>query len=88
MASVAAPRSRFGGRVSVVVGTRSAVFAPLARLGLIIVDEERDSSYSRRPRPALPRPRCGGHAGRLESCPVGAGLGRPGHGVHRQCHAQ
>ncbi|OFW49139.1 MAG: primosomal protein N' [Acidobacteria bacterium RIFCSPLOWO2_12_FULL_68_19] len=33
------------GDVDVVVGTRSAVFAPLARTGLIIVDEEQDSSY-------------------------------------------
>jgi primosomal protein N' (replication factor Y) (superfamily II helicase) len=33
------------GRAGVVVGTRSAVFAPLARPGLFIVDEEHDASF-------------------------------------------
>jgi primosomal protein N' (replication factor Y) len=33
------------GDVNIVVGTRSAVFAPIDRLGLIIVDEEHDSAY-------------------------------------------
>jgi primosomal protein N' (replication factor Y) (superfamily II helicase) len=33
------------GEARVVVGTRSAVFAPLENLGLIIIDEEQESAY-------------------------------------------
>lgn len=41
----AAWRSAQDGQADIVIGTRLAVFTPMPRLGIIVVDEEHDASY-------------------------------------------
>lgn len=61
-----------------VIGTRSALFLPHENLGLIIIDEEHDSSYKQE----SPAPRYNGRdtgimLGSLHSCPVLLGSATP-----------
>lgn len=41
----------YSGEVSFVLGTRSAIFAPLPNLGLIIIDEEQEGTYKQEETP-------------------------------------
>ncbi len=45
-------RRLMAGEIDIVVGTRSALFAPFSRLRLIVVDEEHDESYKNQRQPA------------------------------------
>ncbi|SFC37558.1 replication restart DNA helicase PriA [Marinospirillum celere] len=38
-------RSAMEGKADIVLGTRSAIFTPLPRLGLLVIDEEHDASF-------------------------------------------
>lgn len=66
------------GKYDIVVGARSAVFAPISDLGLIIVDEEHDDSYKQiDPAPRYHAKHCAFMRAKLNNAPVICGSATP-----------
>jgi len=66
-----------GGLARVVVGVRSAVFAPIANLGVIVVDEEHDSSFKQDQLPRYHGRDVAIKRAQVEACPVVLGSATP-----------
>lgn len=71
-------RQMLSGGSQVVIGTRSAVFAPLPNLGLILLDEEHDSSFKQTQLvPAYHARTIARWRAELENCPLILGSATP-----------
>lgn len=65
------------GEVSIVIGARSAIFAPLSRIGAIIIDEEHTSSYHQERDPRYRAIDVAMKRGKTHHCPVILGSATP-----------
>jgi primosomal protein N' (replication factor Y) len=72
----------------VVIGTRSAVFAPLHQLGLVVLDEEHDSSFKQdQPAPCYHARTVAQWRAQISDCPLLLGSATPALETWQQAHA-
>lgn len=63
--------------VSIVIGARSAIFAPLTNIGIIIIDEEHSSTYKQDNTPKYNAIDIALYRGKYHNCPVVLGSATP-----------
>jgi primosomal protein N' (replication factor Y) len=67
----------YQGKIDIMIGARSAIFAPFPNLGLIIVDEEHDTSYKQEKRPLYHTRELAGKRAELERATLVLGSATP-----------
>lgn len=65
------------GECKIVIGARSAIFAPIQSLGLIIIDEEHDSSYKSETNPRYNAKELAGYMAKKNNIPLVLGSATP-----------
>ena len=70
-------RKILDGRVRIVVGARSAIFAPLENLGIVVIDEEHTATYKQDNHPRYSAKDVAILRGKYNNCPVIFGSATP-----------
>lgn len=65
------------GKAKIVIGARSAIFAPVEKIGIIIIDEEHDSSYKSEANPKYDAKEVAKQIAKQSKCPLLLGSATP-----------